>query len=219
VVGDTTRAAALTQPGRIYSYEPLYRPAQIPDFRAGPPRRIAIRLNIQKWLVLSVLVAATAAGAHGSDAPLATVPSVDIPRYLGKWYEIARYPAWFEKQCAREVTATDALREDGKIGVENSCIKQDGSRKQSKGWAKIEDKRTNAKLKVTFFWPFFGNYWVLELGSQYEYSVVGEPGRKYLWILSRTPQMSDEQYREITSRLAAKGYDSAKLVRVPQSAQ
>jgi apolipoprotein D and lipocalin family protein len=117
------------------------------------------------------------------------------------------------------VVATYTQRDDGKIAVANSCVKKDGSRKQSTGWAKIEDKQTNAKLKVTFFWPFFGNYWVLELGPQYEYSVVGEPGRKYLWILSRTPRISDEQFQAITSRLAAKGYDASKLQRVQQTAE
>jgi apolipoprotein D and lipocalin family protein len=172
-----------------------------------------------RWLLLLAFIAAMVIGCGAGEAPLTTVPYVELPRYLGQWYEIARYPAWFEKQCARDVTAAYALRDDGKIGVVNSCVKQDGSRRQSTGWARIEDKRTQAKWKVTFFWPFFGSYWVLELGPQYEYAVVGEPGRKYLWILSRTPQMSDEQYREITGRLAAKGYDAAKLMRVRQTAQ
>ncbi len=173
-----------------------------------------------RWelLVLGAVIFVVAAFGFGeSDPPLATVPHVEVARYLGRWYEIARYPNWFEKQCDRDVIATYALREDGKIGVQNACVKQDGKLNESKGSAKIIDVGTNAKLKVTFFWPFSGNYWVLELGSNYEYAVIGEPGRKYLWILSRTPVMSEAQYREITGRLAAKGYDAGKLMRVKQT--
>jgi apolipoprotein D and lipocalin family protein len=166
-------------------------------------------------LFASSLFAAISASA--GDAPLATVPHVDLPRYLGRWYEIARYPNRFEKQCDRDVTATYSLRPDGRITVLNACIMQDGRRNEAQGWARIADPATNAKLRVTFFWPFFGNYWILELGANYEYVVVGEPGRKYLWILSRTPQMSDAQYRDITSRLAAKGYDANQLLRVKQT--
>ena len=169
-------------------------------------------------LLLGALIASMAIYAAASDPPLATVPRVELNRYLGRWYEIARYPNRFEKQCARDVTATYTLRQDGKISVLNACIKQDGALNEGKGWAKVVDTNTNAKLKVTFFWPFFGDYWVLELGHNYEYAVVGEPSRKYLWILSRTSHISDGQYSEILGRLAAKGYNAAKLIRVPQTA-
>jgi apolipoprotein D and lipocalin family protein len=174
----------------------------------------------RELLVLGAVIVFVAAFGFGdSEPPLATVPHVEVARYLGRWYEIARYPNRFEKQCDRDVSATYALREDGKISVQNACVKRDGSLDQSKGWAKIVDASTNAKLKVTFFWPFFGDYWVLELGHNYEYAVIGEPGRKYLWILSRTPAMSDAQYREIAGRLSAKGYDAGKLTRVKQTAR
>jgi apolipoprotein D and lipocalin family protein len=103
--------------------------------------------------------------------------------------------------------------------VVNACVRPDGTRDEARGRAKIDDHATHAKLKVTFFWPFFGNYWVLELGQNYEYAVVGEPGRKYLWILSRTPQMSEETYRSITLRLAARGYDAGQLIKVKQTAR
>jgi apolipoprotein D and lipocalin family protein len=176
-------------------------------------------MKTRHWLLLSALIAAIAVTARAEDKPLETVRRVELPRYLGKWYEIARYPNWFEKKCERDVTAEYALRPDGKISVINSCTKKDGSRTIARGWGKVVDPATSARLKVTFFWPFFGNYWVLELGPNYEYSVVGEPGRKFLWILSRTPQMSDEQYRAITSRLQEKGYDATKLVRVQQQEQ
>jgi apolipoprotein D and lipocalin family protein len=172
-----------------------------------------------KWLLLGVFLASIAVNARSANPPaeLKTVPHLDLSRYLGRWYEIARYPNWFEKQCARDVTATYELRKDGRISVSNACVKEDGKRRESTGWAKIADPASNAKLKVTFFWPFFGDYWVLELGPNYEYAVIGEPSRKYLWILSRTPQMSDEQYRSITGNLSARGYDANRLVRVKQA--
>jgi apolipoprotein D and lipocalin family protein len=170
-------------------------------------------------LCAMLVVFAAAAYAAPSEADLPTVPHVDLQRYLGRWYEIARYPNRFEKQCDRDVTATYSLRPDGRINVLNACVKADGTPYEATGWAKVADTATNAKLRVTFFWPFFGNYWVLELGQNYEYAVIGEPGRGYLWILSRTPQMSPEQYASITSRLAARGYDANRVLRVKQTAR
>jgi apolipoprotein D and lipocalin family protein len=157
------------------------------------------------------------AGDAGSYVPLETVSHVDLNRYLGRWFEIAKYPNRFERKCDRNVTASYAIRPDGKISVVNACTTREGKPNQSTGWAKVVDQKTNAKLKVTFFWPFFGNYWIIDLGPDYEYAVVGEPGRKYLWILSRTPRMYDKVYAEVVSRLAAKGYDAAKLELMPQT--
>jgi apolipoprotein D and lipocalin family protein len=154
--------------------------------------------------------------AAQKNVPLETVSHVDLDRYIGRWYEIAKYPNRFEKKCARNVTAGYAIRPDGKISVVNSCITRDDKPKQSTGWAKVVDQKTNAKLKVTFFWPFFGDYWIIDLGSEYEYAVVGEPSRKYLWILCRTPNMDDAVYAEVVSRLASRGYDASKLERMPQ---
>lgn len=178
-----------------------------------------MRMKKRNWFLLAMVLASAAVYGYSAsrEAVLETVPRVDLSRYLGRWYEIARYPNWFEKKCDRDVSATYAMRGDGRISVLNACVKADGSRSESSGWAKVVDPATNAKLKVTFFWPFFGDYWVLELGENYSYAVVGEPSRKYLWILSRTPQMSDEQYRAICGRLAAKGYDAVKLMRVQQA--
>ena len=164
----------------------------------------------------AVLISIAAMGLGGANRPLETVAHVDLGRYVGKWYEIARYPNRFEKECARDVTAEYATLPNGKISVVNTCLKSDGKAKQSKGSAVVVDKSSNAKLSVTFFWPFSGKYWILDLGSQYEYAVVGEPSRKYLWILSRSKSISEEQYREIAARLAAKGYDAGKLVRTAQ---
>lgn len=157
------------------------------------------------------------ARAAKSDSPLESVAKVDLSRYLGRWYEIAKYPNRFERKCDRNVTANYAIRPDGKISVVNRCTTHEGKVTESSGWAKIVDPKTSAKLKVTFFWPFFGDYWIIDLGAHYEYAVVGEPSRKYLWILSRTPKLDDAVYAHITKRLADMGYDASKLERMKQT--
>jgi apolipoprotein D and lipocalin family protein len=148
--------------------------------------------------------------------PLGTVAHLDLNRYVGKWYEIARYPNRYEKKCAGEVTAEYSIEPSGNIGVTNSCMMSDGKPEVSRGWAKIEDRNSNAKFAVTFFWPFYWKYWVIDLDPNYEYAVVGEPSREYLWILSRNPKMPDEVYNAIVARLHSQEYDSAKLVRTAQ---
>jgi len=149
--------------------------------------------------------------------PLTVVDRVDLERYLGKWYEIASYPAWFQKGCTGS-TAEYSLLPDGKIQVVNRCRKNglDGPLKESKGKAEVADTATNAKLKVWFFWPFKGNYWIIDLSPDYQWAVVGEPSRKYLWILSRTPTMDEAVYQEILGRLPQKGYDPAGLRKTAQ---
>ncbi|HEX8925343.1 MAG TPA: lipocalin family protein [Terriglobales bacterium] len=155
--------------------------------------------------------------AFAVETDIKTVPTVDLQRYVGRWYEVARYPNRFEKKCDRNITAEYSIRSDGKISVVNSCTERDGNRNVARGWAKVADRNTNAKLRVTFFWPFFGDYWIVDLGRDYEYAVVSEPGRKYLWILSRTPQMSAAQFGDITQRLRDGGFDTSKLIRVQNS--
>jgi apolipoprotein D and lipocalin family protein len=145
------------------------------------------------------------------EVPLESVPKVDLSRYTGRWFEIARYPNRFERKCDSNAMATYSLRSDGKISVVNTCKTREGKLTQSNGWAQVVDQKTSSKLKVTFFWPFFGDYWIIDLSPSYEYAVIGEPSRKYLWILSRTAKMNDKLYAEITGRLAAKGYDATKL--------
>lgn len=147
---------------------------------------------------------------------LEVVQSVDLTRYVGQWYEISRLPNSFQKKCADTVTANYTIRADGKIEVVNRCRKASGEYTTAKGKAKIVDKKTNAKLKVTFFWPFYGNYWILDLGPNYEYAVVGEPDRKYLWILSRSPQMDEALYQQLLQKMAAKGFNTEKMVRTSQ---
>jgi apolipoprotein D and lipocalin family protein len=168
-------------------------------------------------LFLSSLLIAPVTGACSDKPKLETVPFVDLNRYLGKWYEIARFEQRFQEGCVAS-TATYTLRDDGKIGVLNQCHMNtvDGKLKSADGYAKVVDKKTNAKLKVTFFWPFFGKYWVIDLGENYEYAVVGHPNRKYLWILSRTPQLDQATFDGILERLRAQHYDLDKLIIPPQ---
>ena len=158
-------------------------------------------------------------GTAKSKSPLTVVDSVDLQRYLGRWYEIASYPAWFQKGCAGS-TAEYSLLSDGKIQVVNRCRKGslDGPPKESKGKAEVADTATNAKLKVWFFWPFKGNYWIIDLSPDYRWAVVGEPSRKYLWILSRTPTMDEAVYQGILKRLKDKGYEPARLRKTAQAA-
>jgi len=144
---------------------------------------------------------------------LETVKYVDLNRYIGVWYEIARYPNRFQKGCVGS-RATYSLRSDGKISVLNEC-NEEGTNKlrQAKGKAWVVDKSTNARLKVSFFWPFSGHYWIIELGKDYEYAVIGHPDRKYLWILSRVEEMQDALYKDIVSRLEERGYETSLLIK------
>lgn len=144
---------------------------------------------------------------------------VDLNRYLGKWYEIARYENSFQKDCVAAM-ATYSMRPDGDIAVLNECraSNPEGGLRSAKGKAWVVDTSTNAKLKVSFFWPFSGDYWIIELGEQYEYAVVGHPNRKYLWILSRTPEMDEKTYQLIMKALATKhSYDPSRLIKAHPS--
>ena len=149
--------------------------------------------------------------------PLQVVSHVDVTRYIGTWYEIASFPQRFEKGCVAS-RATYTLLPDGKIEVFNECRKGsfDGKISSAKGKAWVVDSKTNAKLKVCFFWPFSGDYWIIDLGEDYEYAVVGHPSRKYLWILSRTPEMDEALYNQILEKLQGQSYDASKLVKTPQ---
>ncbi|MCX6310660.1 MAG: lipocalin family protein [Bacteroidetes bacterium] len=143
---------------------------------------------------------------------LQTVPNVDITKYCGKWYEIASYPQSFQKGC-HCTTAEYTLSDKGYVIVENRCNRDSVTGKQSyiKGKAFVEKNSGNAKLKVQFFWPFKGKYWIIDLADDYSYAVVSDPSMKYLWILSRTPKMDEALYKKITDRLKEKGFDLTKL--------
>jgi len=167
-------------------------------------------------LIPSVLLAC-ASFKKPSVPPLEVVPHVDLKRYIGTWYEIARFPHRFQEGCVGS-RATYTLLEDGKIGVLNQCHKGslDGEISSVQGKAWVVEPKTNAKLKVRFFWPFTGDYWIIDLGENYEYAVVGHPSRDYLWILSRSPEMDEPFYNRILQRLRDQFYDVGKLIKTPQ---
>jgi len=168
-------------------------------------------------IILSVLASGTFAAVLAATKPLEVVPQVDIQRYLGTWYEIATIPQRFQKGCVG-VTAHYSLRADGGIDVVNVCRKNslDGKERSVRGKAWVVDKTTNAKLRVRFFWPFSGAYWIIELDKDYQWAVVGHPDRTYYWILSRTPQMDPAVYAELIRRAAEKGYDTSRIKRTLQ---
>ena len=152
--------------------------------------------------------------------PLATVDHVDLGHYTGTWYEVARFDQWFERDCVN-VTAQYAVRPDGRIDVLNSARLgfADGPVKQAKGEARIVDTQTNAKLRVWFFWPFEGDYWILRLAPDYSAAVVGSPNRQTLWFLSRQPTMDEGRYEEWRKSLAPDGFDMSRLIRTTQNAK
>lgn len=147
-------------------------------------------------------------------APPSTVESVDLERYMGTWYEIASFPQSFQKGC----TATQAeysLRKDGKVKVVNTCRlgTPDGKLKKAVGRARVVDRETNSKLKVSFFWPFEGDYWILGLDEDYQWALVGSPDRDSLWILARERKISEDTIEEILELATDKGFEIQRLVR------
>jgi apolipoprotein D and lipocalin family protein len=148
---------------------------------------------------------------------LETVPRVDLSRYLGTWFEIASIPQSFQRGCTG-TRATYSLRPDGQIDVVNRCHKGSLDRPEdvATGRARVTDASTNSKLEVSFFRPFWGLYWVIQLGEAYDYAVVGHPSRDYLWILSRTPTMDPALYTSILSKLEAQRYPLDRLAKTIQ---
>lgn len=159
-----------------------------------------------------------------NQSPLATVPYVDPVRYMGTWYEIARLPNSFEVNCIHS-TADYTLKSDGTIEVVNTCCKANGCERGAHGVATISNAPHNSQLKVNFVpkwlrWTGlgWGNYWIIDLGTNYEYSVVSEPNRDYLWILSRTPNMDNAQYQIILNNLRNLHFDLSRLIKTGEVA-
>ena len=170
-----------------------------------------------------MLLAAAVAMVAAENRPLRVVPEIDYTRYAGTWYEIARLPNRFEKKCVSNVTANYALRPDGRVTVTNRCKQADGSIDQATGIARRVEGRPSSVLQVRFAPAFlsflskvWGDYQVIELGPQYDYSVVGSPDRKYLWILARAPQLDPGTYQSLVERAKAQGFDTSTLIRTPQ---
>ena len=177
--------------------------------------------------VLTVLLSLTLGACAGVDSrgDLSTVESVDLSRYAGTWYEIARLPMWFQRHCINS-KAIYSSRPDGAVGVHNECVTESGAVEQADGVATVVDTRTKAKLTVVFdnwFARLFGssrdgNYWILDLDPEYRTATVGSPDRRYLWILSRTPQLEESTYRRLVERAQQLGYPVSDLIKARRPA-
>jgi apolipoprotein D and lipocalin family protein len=164
-------------------------------------------------LALSLIYAAAPAHAQGSRGAVQVVPSVDLARYMGKWYEIAHLPAWFQRGCASDSTGNYTLRPDGKITVLNECRKANGGMRLARGIGRLaSDKGPNTKLEICFFWPFYGDYWIIDLDPEYRWAVVGDPDREYMWILSRETKLDPALYAQIVGRARNQGYEVDSLI-------
>lgn len=177
-------------------------------------------MQIFTWLFLTALgVSLSACAGIDSKEPLPTATSVDLARYAGTWYEIARLPMWFQRHCV-DSKAIYTARPDGLVGVHNECVTDTGGLDQIDGVATVVDAKTNARLTVVFdnfFARLFGssregNYWIIELDPDYRTSVVGTPDRRYLWILSRTPRMDDATYQRLVKRAGQLGFPVSDLI-------
>lgn len=176
-------------------------------------------------LLLSSAPAVLAADqGAGSARPLVTIPSLDVKRYMGTWYEIAKFPNAFQKKCVGFTIATYSLREDGRVDVVNRCRRADGSTDTASGVARQLGGAGSPKLEVRFapaivsWLPMvWGDYWVIDLDPDYRLAAVSEPKREYLWILSRTPKVDPAVYDALLSRLSAQGLDMNRLVPTKQA--
>ena len=171
-------------------------------------------------LLLALPLLLGACVTEPSPATPRTVGTVDLQRYVGDWYEVARFPTSFQDSSTlrcEAVTATYAARPDGRISVTNRCRNAlaGGAEKVAEGVA-YSAAAGNDRLRVSFFWPFYGDYWVIGLDPDYRWAVVGAPGRDYLWILSRTPQMTPADYDAAVAIAAREGFDTGRLQRTVQ---
>ena len=171
----------------------------------------ALCLSFSAWVPLA---SAQAPSGEISPAPLESIASLDVPRYMGTWYEVAKYPNWFQKRCIANTSATYAVQPNGMLQVLNRCQKEDGSMSEALGAAKQVGDANSPKLEVRFapvwlsFLPFvWGNYWVIDLDPQYQLAAVSEPSRKYLWILSRSKTVEPKAYEALLQRLKQQGFN------------
>mgnify|MGYP003406561808 FL=1 len=181
-----------------------------------------------RLLLLFIFVAITSsacATVEKNQAELKAVPTIEVSRYMGKWYEVARLPNRFQNMCESNVSATYAQKPNGMLSVTNMCKKTDGTMTSAEGEARqASNSPQNSKLQVRFApawlgWVplVWGDYWIIDLAPDYSYAVIGEPSREYLWLLSRTPKMGAELYEKIIAGAAAKGFDTTKMLKTPQT--
>ena len=171
----------------------------------------ALCFSFSAWIPLA---SAQSQSSEVSPAPLESIAALDVPRYMGTWYEVAKYPNWFQRRCIANTSATYAVQSNGMLQVLNRCQKEDGSITDALGEAKQVGDANSPKLKVRFapawlsFLPFvWGNYWVIDLDPQYQLAAVSEPSRKYLWILSRTQTVEPKAYEALLQRLKQQGFN------------
>ncbi len=188
-------------------------------------KKIVLAAILPTLLIFSAVVSAQQSNSDNQQE-VKTVPNVDLKRYSGKWFEFARYPNKFQKKCVGNTTANYTIQADGKIEVLNKCLEKTGKFDDAIGEAKVIDKTSNAKLKVRFapsilsFIPnVWGDYWIIDLDSDYQFAAVGDPKRKYLWILSRSPKLDDATYQNILRRVEKMGFNPGKLVKTPQDVE
>lgn len=181
----------------------------------------------QLFICVALLQITTSVNAQATPAAelqaVKTIPSIDVARYLGTWYEIAKFPNWFQRKCLSGTNANYQLKEDGNVKVTNRCKVEGGEISQAIGTARQIGGATSPKLEVRFApdWlailPFvWGDYWVIDLDPQYQLAAVSDPRREYLWILSRTPKVNQKSYDDLLQRLVAQQFDLTQLSLTPQ---
>lgn len=175
-----------------------------------------LKIYLSGLFIVFFLIGGCSSVPKKTEPELQVVPYVDINRYLGKWYEIARYPNWFEEGCFSPTAFYEKINNE-EIKVVNRCYKngRQGELDEAVGKATLVKDATNAKLEVQFFWPFKGNYWIIELDKEYQYAVISEPDRQYLWILSRSPEMDLNTLKMLKDKIRQKGFDLNYLILSP----
>ena len=168
--------------------------------------------------LLLIILGSSQVMAQQSDQSVKTIASLDVPRYLGTWYEIAKFPNWFQKKCVSNTKAVYTAKSDGNLRVLNSCKTASGETSEAEGLARQIGAKDSPKLEVRFApeWLSFlslvwGDYWVIDLDSQYQVAAVSDPRREYLWVLSRTPQIDPKAYADLLQRLKQQQFDIQKL--------
>lgn len=177
---------------------------------------------LDKWrlIAVSLMVLCSKAGAQNAQAAeskVTSVAAVDLARYAGEWYEVAAFPMFFQRHCVGDTTANYELALDGSVKVTNRCRTQNGV-DEANGRATVVEGSANSRLKVSFFWPFKADYWVIGLDADYRWALVGNPNRKFLWLLSRTPQLPQPLLEAALASAKAQGYDLSQLRYTPHDA-
>lgn len=172
-----------------------------------------------KWLCVISLALSTLACTATHTAPMPTVTSLDVPSYMGVWYQQALIPNRFQKMCVADTQAFYALQNNGDVTVTNRCRKSDGQIERATGIAKTVEGSFGAKLRVSFFRPFYGDYWVLALNPNPidGWVLVGEPSRRYAWIMSRSPHLSRSVLMQVMDKAVLMGYSRQQFVDSPQT--